>query len=627
VNGFWGRLLDVDLSSGRHKVVDVPPRIFRMFLGGRGLATWLLWRELGDRWEEVNPLGPENLLLILTGPLTGYYPGIKLVVSGKSPQTNGVVGSAVSSEVAVELKAAGYDGVVIRGSSKDPVYLYVEDDRVELRDASRLWGRTGVETLKMLREELRVDYNSEGAKPWPPALYIGPAGENLVRTAPVNSKWTHGAGYGGYGAVMGSKKLKAVVVRGRGPLPNVANREEFIRLRSEVMMTNLKNAYSFRYWGTPSEYYFAGSRKSSEPVKNWRSEWHDRKEFSHHELETRVWVRRYWSDWGCALSCMKVSLVNLGGRYYVTDGPDYEMGAYLGPNLGIFDVKEVTALSAMADNLGLCGIQTGNVMGFALELYEWGVLTKDDVGYELRWGDFNSVSRLLEDIAYRRGIGAVLAEGTYRAALKIAEMKGLRPEDLLKHAVQVKGIGVGAHGVRSRADYPQPIAYAASVQGGDHTSVAGLPVNTTESESWKAFFDSGVVCWFNVINVPEDLVVSLLNAVTGWRVTKEELYYELGPRILTLQRVLLLLGGPDVYWDPRVHDDNPPRFYEPLPEGPYRGKAADPDEVRKLKMQYFSELGWDELGIPREGTLRRLGLEEVASAVRRVRRRLGLEVS
>lgn len=620
--GFWGKLLDIELSTGSHKVVELPPLIFRRFLGGRGLAAWLLWRELGSKWESIDPLGPENMLLILTGPLTGYYPGIKIVVSGKSPQSNGVVGSAVSSEVAVELKAAGYDGIIIRGASKDPVYLYVDDEKVEVRDASKLWGKTSIELLKVLREELKVDYNLEGAKPWPPALYIGPAGENLVRSAAINAKWTHGAGYGGYGAVMGSKKLKAIAVRGRGSLPPIARIEEYLRLRSQINEILSVRNYFFKIWGTPSEYYFAGNRKSSEPIRNWQEEWHNRVEYSHHELETRVWVRRYWSDWGCSLSCMKVSVVDLNSRYYMTDGPDYEMGAYLGANLSVFDVREFTALSAIADLLGLCGIQVGNVLGFAFELYERGSLTKDDVGYELRWGDFKAASRLLEDIAYRRGIGNILAEGTYRAALKIAEMKGLKSEEILKYAVQVKGIGIGAHGVRSKADFPQPIAYAASAQGGDHTSVAGLPVNSIESESWKAFFDSAVICWFNAINVPEELIASTLNAVTGWNVTKEEIYRELGPRILTLQRVLLLLGGPDIYWDPRIHDDNPPRFYEPLLSGPYAGRVADPKEVEELKLKYFSELGWDGLGLPTKETLDKLGLSELSIATEKIRRRL-----
>lgn len=620
--GYWGKLLDVDLNSGGFKIVKLPQTIIRKFVGGRGLAAWLLWRELGNKWEFVDPLGSENILLVLTGPLTGYYPGVKLAISGKSPQSNGVIGSTVSSELAIELKAAGYDGIIIRGSSKDPVYLYIDDDKIELRDASKLWGKTSLELLKSLREELKTDYSREGANTWPASIYIGPAGENLVRTAAVNARWTHGAGYGGYGAVMGSKKLKAVVVKGRGPLPPVAKMDEFHKVRNHIIDILANKVHTFKLWGTPSEYFFAGNRKSSEPIKNWQEEWHNRLEFSHHELETRIWIKRYWSDWGCPLSCMKVSLVHLDGSYYVTDGPDYEMGAYLGSNLGIFNPKEFTALSALADLLGQCGIQVGNVMGLAFELYQRGILTKEDVGYELEWGNFKAASRLMADISYRRGIGEILAEGTYRASLKIAKKKGLKPEDVLKYAVQVKGVGIGAHGIRSRADYPQPIAYAANVQGGDHTSVSGLPTKTQASESWKAFLDSAVICMFNAIGVPEELIINMLNAVTGWNLTRVELYEDIGPRILTLQRVLLLLGGPDVFWDPRIHDDNPPRFYEPLPSGPFAGMKADANEVRELKLKYFRELGWDELGLPTSETLDKLDLRELKDCIERIKKRL-----
>jgi aldehyde:ferredoxin oxidoreductase len=608
--GCWGRLLSVDLTTGRVGEERVPPPVFRAYVGGRGLATYLLWRELGRRWREVDPLGPENLLIFLTGPLTGYYPGIKMVVSGKSPQSCGVVGSAISSHVAYAIKAAGYDGIVVRGASERPVYLYVSDDHVEIRDASKLWGLRGYELVQALRRELGRDL---------PSLYIGPAGERLVRTAAVMSRWVHAAGYGGYGAVMGSKRLKAVVVEGRGPLPPVADREEFAKLRYEVI-DKVASRYTFRRWGTTAGLWRVGYDTSSEPVRNWQEEWHSVEGFSHVVIERRYWVKNPWADWGCPLACMKVSRAEVGGRTYVTDGPDYEMGAYLGSNLGLFEVDKVIALSSLADELGLCGIQTGNVVGFAVELFERGLLTVEDVGYELRWGDFESLRRLLEDIAYRRGIGAVLAEGTYRAALEIARRRGVPPEEVLRYAVQVKGIGVGAHGTRSGKDYPQPIAYAASVQGGDHTSVAGLPVASEESEVWSAFLDSAVICSFTAVE--EATVLRFLRAVTGWGVSREELYGVVGPRILSLQRILLLLGGPDVRWDPRVHDDNPPRFYEPLPTGPYAGKSTPRDEVRAKLVEYYSQLGWDELGIPTADTLRRLGLYDAVEVAEQIRREL-----
>ncbi|RLG83548.1 MAG: aldehyde ferredoxin oxidoreductase [Thermoprotei archaeon] len=609
-HGFWGRLLEVDLTSGKSRVIDIDQKIYRMFIGGRGLATWLLWSRLGERWEEIDPLGPENMLLVLTGPLTGYYPGARVCISGKSPQSNGVIGSTLATEVAIELKAAGYDGIIVTGASKDPVYLYIEDDKVEIRDASRIWGKGSRETWKLIMEDTKPDHAKTGAITPPAFIYIGPAGENLVRTAVVMSKWSHAAGYGGYGAVMGSKKLKAIVVKGHNPLPRVSKPDQFKELFRKVV-EQLLNRHGMRAWGTAQSLWSVGYDLSAEPIRNWQEEWHDVREFSQFELERRIWRRRYWSDWGCPTSCLKVSCVKKNGEVYFTDAPDYEMGAYLGSNLGVFNPEDVTYLTALADELGLCGIQTGNVIGFAFELYQRGILTKDDVGYELKWGDADAIARVLEDITYRKGIGKILAEGTYRAALAISKMKGV---DVLKYAVQVKGVGVGAHGIRSGKDYPDLHAYASSVQGADHTSVA--------PEKDAVFYDSAVICWFN--GVDWDTMIALLNAVTGWNATHEEIQNEIGVRVLTLQRILLLLGGPDVFWDPRIHDDNPPRFYEPLPSGPYKGKAADKREMEEKKREYYKELGWDELGIPLEETLEKLGIKKAVREVRRIKKRLGI---
>jgi len=351
-------------------------------------------------------------------------------------------------------------------------------------------------------------------------------------------------------------------------------------------------------------------------VRNWIEEWHDVRSFTHEEVERKCWIKNLWSDWGCPTSCMKVSRVFNGVRSYVTDGPDYEMGAYLGSNLGVFDAVSMVKLSALADELGLCGIQTGNVLGFAIELFERGYLSEADVGCDLRWGNVDCIMKVLHSIAYKQGIGAVLAEGTYRAALKLGERAGT---DLLKYAVQVKGVAVGAHGIRSGLDYPQKIAYAGSVQGGDHTSTAGRPLKSTESEAFTAFLDSAVICFFNTADIKK--LVDYLNVVTGWEFSEEDAYLS-GARILTVQRVLLLLGGPDVFWDPREHDENPERFYEPLTSGPKKGEAPKREEVRKDLISYYEELGWDELGIPREETLSKLGIEELARGVERIRYRV-----
>ena len=372
-------------------------------------------------------------------------------------------------------------------------------------------------------------------------------------------------------------------------------------------------------WGTGHGGYTVGAVTSSEPVKNWQEEWHDKKEYSQSYFESKVWVKRFWSDYGCPTSCLKVSLSVRDGEVAITDCPDYELQAYLGTNLGVFDPECSVYLSYLADELGFDGINLGNVLGFAAELYQRGILTKDELGFELNWGDCSSFAKLVKLIAERKGVASILAEGTFRAMRKLSELKKV---DLSRYAVQTKGIGLGAHGVRSKKDYPSIAGYAVSVQGGDHTSIPSPFLQY--SEDWFVFYDSAVICGFNSYAFAGEPLIDFLNAVTGWDVTLEEWNNAIKKRILNVQRILLLLGGPDARWDPRRDDDQPPRFYEPLPSGPYKGAKIDREEVEAEKKKYYQRLGWDEQGIPKKEELERLGLGELASAVDKIKRALGL---
>jgi len=218
-------------------------------------------------------------------------------------------------------------------------------------------------------------------------------------------------------------------------------------------------------------------------------------------------------------------------------------------------------------------------------------------------------------IAYREGIGDVLAEGTYRAALKIAEIKGLKPEELLRYAVHVKGIEVGAHGTRSDADFlAHDIGYAVNVQGGDHTSIVR---DGYHDMSGSVFTDSAVVC--NFARTPQELMFDFAKAVTGYDITIESWRRVNGPRIVTLQRALLLLGGPDVTWEPVKDDENPDRFYEPLPSGPHKGRTTDRELVRRRRLAYFETLGWDQRGVPTKEALKKLGLGFIEKSVAKLR--------
>ena len=619
--GYAGKFLEVNLSGRNIKTTILSDEILREYIGGRGLAAKILWDRLGKKWGTIDPLEPENVLLLLTGPLTGFFPGGRTCVSGKSPQSGGVVGSTVGGEFGVELRCAGYDGIIVTGKSEKPVYLFIKDSDAEIRDAGNVWGKDAKQTVRILtkecRELLKKRFPRYGEWREPSILYVGPAGENKVRTAVVAAKWTHAAGYGGYGAVMGSKGLKAVAVKGTGPLPEVFDMSKLKRL----IQTICDNAYGnelWRRWGTGGGGYEVGARTSSEPVRNWQDEWHDERSFGVDQFEDRVWIKQYWSDFGCPTSCLKVAMVKTGKfKGAITDNPDYELQAYLGTNLGIFTPEENVFLASLIDDLGLCGIQTGNVMGFAAELYQRGILTKKDLeGLELRWGGTEAFASLARKIAFREGMGDLLAEGTYRAALEIGKMK---KTNVLQYAVQTKGISIGAHGIRSGKDYPEAISYACSVQCGDHTSTTGLPIDGSNSEVWEIFNDSGVYCNFNSFGVPRKVKFNFYEAVTGLELTPEEWSKRKAFRILQLQRAMLLLGGPDLKWTPRTDDDNPPRFYEPLLSGPYKGKTAERAKVEDDRKKYYEEAGWDENGIPKKDTLKKLGLEDVDKALEKLR--------
>ena len=621
IRGYAGKFLEVNLSTGKISETRFDDELLRDYVGGRGLAAKILWDRLGEKWENIDPLSQENILLFLTGPLTGFFPGGRTCVSGKSPQSNGVIGSTVAGEFGVELKCAGYDGVIVLGKAEKPIYLFIKDSDAEIRDASHIWGKDAKQTVALLtkecREILKKRYPQKGEWKEPAILYIGPAGENMVRTAVVAAKWTHAAGYGGYGAVMGSKRLKAVVVKGTGPLPDVGDMEAVKRLMQAVC-DNVYESELWRRWGTGSGGYEFAAKTSSEPIRNWQEEWHDRREFGVDQFENRFWVKQFWGDFGCPTTCLKLAVAK-SGRFKgaITDNPDYEMQAYLGPNLGIFSPEDNVFLASLLDDLGLCGIQTGNVLGFVAELFQRGILSEKDLdGIKPVWGDAEAFAALARKIAFREGIGNILAEGTYRAALKIGKMKGV---DVMPYAVQCKGIGVGAHGIRSGKDFVDIYGYACSVQGGDHTSTAALPLDDFRSELMMSFHDSAVYCYFNVFGLSRKTIFEFYKAVTGLDLTMEEWVNTKALKILQLQRAMLLLGGPDLKWNSKTHDDNPPRFYEPLLTGPFKGKKVEKTNVMNEVKRYYEAVGWDENGIPKTETLKKLGLEDVDKVLGKLR--------
>jgi len=615
MRGYAGRFMEIDLSSCDIKEKRFPDEVLRDYIGGRGLAAKVLWDRLGSKWETVDPLGPENILLVLTGPLTGYFPGSKVCVSGKSPQSNGVIGSTVAGEFGVDLKCAGWDGIIVTGKSERPCYIFICDSQIEIKDALPIWGKRARQTLQFLIKESIDEIKSirplYGEAKEPSILYIGPAGENKTRVAAVISKYAHAAGYGGYGGVMGAKNLKAIVAKGFGPLPEVYNMDRMMNMARRFSKETFEMEW-FRRWGTGGGGYSFAAESSSEPVRNWQSEWHNKKSYKREEFD-KYWVKKNWGDFGCPMTCLKLSVLRKGRyRGAICDNPDYELQAYLGANLGIFDPEQNIYLSYVNNELGLCAIQGGAAMGFAAELYQRGILTKKDLdGIRLEWANVKGFAALAEMIALRRGMGNILAEGVYRAALKLGKMKRT---NLLKYAIQEKGVAIGAHGIRSGKDFiSENISYACSVQAGDHTSPASLPDG---GELSSIMPDSAVYCFFAAFGQSNKEILNFYRSITGWKLTAKEWFGEKALRILQLQRAMLLLGGPDAKWKPKLDDDNPPRFWEPLPSGPYKGKALNRKRFERARLQYYRAVGWDVNGVPEPETLRKLGLSGVEAKLR-----------
>ena len=581
IPGYTGQLLEIDLAARTVNTVDLDPELARKYIGGRAMGGKMLLDAYGTNWADVDPLGPDALLLFLAGPFVDFV-GCKTNVVFKSPQTQGIVGAQGSGDFIHELRFSGYDGVILKGKASSPVYLTIFDDHVEIKDAAALWGRE----IREVHEAINEEYGNQTSQ-----YYIGPAGENLVRYAAIITEWYRAAGRGGGGAVMGSKNLKAIICRGTGAAPEVADQKKLFELMAWARKNPQILRASMHEYGTASGVLRTGQLASSEPVLNWKSEWHDQEQVSGYAFAAEHWVRRYWADYGCTVACSKLGRIKYGDRAgTICELPDYEAGALLGTNLGIFDINEMAYVCTRPDELGLDLISAGNVCGWACEAQQRGLLSAADLnGVELKWGEANGFVTLLDDIAYRRGkIPTLLGEGLLYATREV----GRGSEQF---AVMVKGMELGAHGSRSGKDKDE-LAYTVSAHGGDHMS-------TVRPDREDALFrDSSGVCSFQGLS--RDMEIEWLQAITGFGITVDELEKEMIPRWTTMNRIPLLLAG----WTHR-DDVNPARFYEPLPEGPFKGKSVSKTIENQKKQVFYQAAGWDSRGVPTTETLRTCGFE------------------
>jgi len=600
MKGVCGRLLDIDLNNGKTKVHTVSDDRVEKYIGGRGLGARLLFDMLP---AGTRPFSAQNILFFLTGPLTGTkVPGSsKFVVITKSPLTQGWCDSYSSGKLPGELKKMGYDGLIIRGKANHPCYLRIDDSGVHIREADSLWGKDSFETDRILKE-------IEG-DPAAGVTSIGPAGERLCRFASINSERYRQAGRGGVGAVMGSKNLKAIMIRSKGKVRQhdpkklaELNKQNYERSRkSEIAKARMK-------YGTPLTLNITHTGGIL-PTKNFQfGTW----EKALNKIDAEGVQQSTISRKACISCFTPCSLVTkaASGKYRgsIIEGPEYETLAMFGSNLLIDNLPEIIQANILCDKWGLDTISTGNVIGFTMECFEKGLIsTAQTEGLNIGFGDGETCLAAIEMIANRNGFGDVLAEGVRRLAAVVGN-------DAERFAMHVKGMEFP--GYEPRGAFGGALSYAVSPRGACHRRawppahelLGDYPPYTAEGKAKlvKELYDQNcilhslLVCDFQSKFIPLSMAdyTEYFQAVTGEDISEEE-FLTIAGRIETLIRMFNLREGLT-----RKDDTLPYRtLHEPLPDGPATGQCIGEENLNRMIDEYYAFRGWDSTGTPTEKTL------------------------
>ncbi len=596
--GYFGKMLEIDLTAGKTNVRSLDEAILRDYIGGEGLGAYLLYKELPPK---TDPLSPGNIFLILPGPFNGTScPATRLNVSFKSPHT-GIYGhSQVGGNAGNEFKWAGWDAVMLKGKAPQPVYIAINNDKVEIKNAQAMWGKDTYTTDEMIKQDLKDDdYKT---------MVIGPAGENGVFYSCIIVDRFRAAGRSGGGAVLGSKNVKAIAVKGSKSIP-VVNVAEYNKatLEAKQLAASVEAWQGIKRWGTAGLMEFANYVAGSLVTKNYQTTWYPDVNLIGGEEASRTFWKRHVACPNCPVHCMKLGVIRTGGNYdgLIAEGPEYETGVLLGSNLGITEFDGYMKGIENCDALGLDAISCGNTIGFTMELMERGILTPADLdGMKLEWGDTDAVIALQEKIAFKKGkAGELLSLGVKRMSEKIGK-------DSAKYAIHVKGQELAAHDPRGFK--PRGVSYAMGQLGGCHHEG-----NTPEQQAVWAYLSSMVMCSF-IAGVPfakrnPGIVCDMLNPLTGWNTTPEE-YWATAKRMITAMRAFNIREA----GISRKDDILPVRLRtETLPEGPKKGSVFTDEDTKKMQDEYYAYYGWDENGIPTEETLKKLKLDFTIADVRK----------
>jgi aldehyde:ferredoxin oxidoreductase len=600
----WGKIAVVDLSSHSIRQEELATHLVEDYLGGDGLAAKLLYDEVPPG---VGPLEPENLLILSAGPLAGtsVQASCNISLAAKSPLTGFTVYNGHSNgSFARLLKFSGFDAVVIRGKAEKPCFLWINNGQVAIRDAAFLWGKGVRETERELKAAL--------SQPKLSCMCIGPAGENMVLISGVVNDTHHFAARGGLGAVMGSKNLKAIAAYGNQDI-QIAEPDRFSVLAHEWRVMNMSNpsAQAFHRFGTAT--LVNGYTFGDLPIKNWSQGTLEGWENLTGENIVDRMLKRHTTCPSCTLAHTK--LLDLKGGVFTGQCklPEFEMIAAMGSNLGITDPTVVARGCELVDNHGLDGLGTGNVIGFAMECYEKGLITKTDTGgIDLTFGNWEAAFQMVDKIAKREGLGDILAEGPVHAANYI----GKGAEQLIVH---VKGMPLPMHDHRSAFGYA--LQYAVGSAGPAHEggpgalelagvlprfSIDGKGTAVKSGQEVRCFINALGVCVFGTVGVSMEKIADTVSASTGLGMDESKAR-RTALRFVNLRRAFNIKHGlvPE--------DDTLPNRYtaQPLSDGGAKGIAVP---IAPMVRDYYRVMGWDlKTGKPFRRTLSDLGLEDVAA--------------
>lgn len=591
--GYFKKLLFIDLDKGKAEVLKLSDEFCQKYIGGRGFGIKLVWDNMKNY---SSPFDPQNLIVVAPGPLTGLY----LPSSGKtsfisiSPATGIYGDSSMGGSFGVELRQAGYDALAIKGKARNTSYLWIDDDEVEVVEHEGLKGKGSLEAEGMLKKELKDNHLSIAT--------IGIAGENLVRFACINADWGRNAGRTGLGAVLGSKNIKAIVVRGSKDLPVY----DIKRLKevSDDAFEKIKSHKYFEFWqqqGLMSVIDYA-NEAGIMPTYNFRDgRFEQAEKVNGYEMQARYKIGDT-ACFACPMACGNICLVK-EGKYSgtVIEGPEYETACMFGPNLGVDNFACILKANALCDDLGVDTISTGNLIGVLIEGQEAGLISEEELGgMRLKWGDEDTIIQLIHDIANRKGIGDVLADGSLGLLKKMPQLSPILS--------QVKGLEQSAYD--ARAAISMALGFATSDIGAHHTRAWPLAKELELGKDWgleqkaelviyhqtvRPLFDMLGVCrlpWIE-LGFDENTYADFYSAVTGISLNLDELLKKSNDLYNLTRAINIKLGM-------GKKDDYPPErcFSTPIVSGPQAGKVLDKEEYEKILAIYYQKRGWSEDGQP-----------------------------